>query len=74
MRTKGVGVITHFNPVYMNPYHKRILSVRKKHLPMTARVYKNLVTLPLYPQLTFKDIKYIANLVKKTCIELGYKP
>ena len=63
LRDLGISTGVHYMPVHLQPYYK------KRHpnirLSITESVWPNLLTLPLYPQLTEKKQDYILACIKK---------
>ena len=47
LRERGIGVQVHFVPIH----HHSVYRSSKHHLPVTDRIYEELITLPLYPTL-----------------------
>lgn len=70
MREKGIGATVHFDPaVHTQPFYAEMPSA-KKPLPVTDRLTANILTLPIYPQMTEEDVAYVAehaNAAAKTC-------
>jgi|TARA_Y100000389_G_scaffold168042_1_gene173512 dTDP-4-amino-4,6-dideoxygalactose transaminase len=53
--------------IHYKPNH--LLSIyynKKNRLPLTEKIYSQIVTLPLHPELKYNDIIKITNLIKKT--------
>lgn len=67
MREKGVQVSVHFRPLHQMTGYKKIMNDRDKNrnwdiaLPCTTALSKKIVSLPLYPQLTDDEVKYICD-------------
>jgi len=64
LREMGIGASVHFDP----PVHKQ--TYYKKHfvstsLPITEELSNTVITLPLYPDIDFEDLDYIATSIKK---------
>ena len=56
----GIQTGTHYNPVHeMSMYKKKIT------LPITEKVGKKIVTLPIHPNLSFDDIDRIVRITNK---------
>lgn len=62
LRDRGISTGVHYMPVHLQPYYRRLYPDIR--LPVTETEWPNLLTLPLYPQLTKKEQDYIT-----TCIE-----
>ncbi len=63
LRDRGVSTGVHYMPVHFQPYYKRLYP--NTRLPVTESEWKQLLTLPLYPQLTIKEQDYIIDCIKK---------
>ncbi|MCW8133574.1 MAG: DegT/DnrJ/EryC1/StrS family aminotransferase [Planctomycetota bacterium] len=60
MREKGIGATVHFDPaVHTQPYYAE-LAASKVPLPVTDRLTANILTLPIYPQMSEDDVAYVA--------------
>ncbi len=64
MENKNIQTGIHYKPNHLLEYFKEINS---KPLFNTENIYKNLITLPLHPDLKFNDLDYIIETIK------GYK-
>jgi dTDP-4-amino-4,6-dideoxygalactose transaminase len=67
---RGVGASIHFYPPvhHMLPY-KGSEFVKDK-LPVTEKVIREIVTLPMYPQMVDEDIQYVVEAVADILSEL----
>lgn len=67
MTDRGIGVSVHFDPpVHLQPYYLKNYPAKKGSLPVTEKVSNSIVTLPMYPGLTRKDLDFIIKAVKET--------
>ncbi len=64
MAEKGISLNVHFIPVVMHPYYRR-LGFRMKDFPNALEMYRNEVSLPLYPRLSLRDVRYICRVLKR---------
>jgi dTDP-4-amino-4,6-dideoxygalactose transaminase len=55
LKNKGIETSVHYTPITKFSIYKK----QKIKLPVVDSFYKRVLTLPLYPKLTEKDIKYI---------------
>ena len=57
--------------IHYKPNH--LLSIyynkKKNKLPLTEKIYSQILTLPLHPELKYKDVIKISNLIKKTLLK-----
>ena len=54
----GIETGKHYFPNHMLSYFKKMNNVR---LPITEKIYPELITLPLHPDLSYNDINYICD-------------
>lgn len=59
LREIGIGVQVHYIPVYLQP-HYRLFGYKEGLCPQAEKFYKSIISLPIYPDLKFKDQKYVA--------------
>lgn len=62
LREKGVGAMVHFDP----PLHHQDLYQQDVFLPVTDRLSETIVTLPMFPQMSFEQVDYVVEMVKET--------
>lgn len=55
LHAAGIGCAVHFIPVHFHPYYQRSLGLSEQALPVASLVGKQLLSLPLYPDLTAAD-------------------
>jgi perosamine synthetase len=58
----GVTAKVFFHPVHMTQFYREKLGHRAR-LPVTERVSRQVLTLPMYPSLTVKEIDFIAEKI-----------
>lgn len=59
MRKAGIGVNLHYIPVYRHNYYINRFNIDPKLFPVTEDIYSRIMTLPLYPSLSFEEHEYI---------------
>jgi perosamine synthetase len=65
LKKVGIGTSVHWMPLHMHPYYRQQLGCNPSDLPCAAMIYPELMTLPLYPDLTPEDVKYVCRTLKK---------
>ncbi len=55
----GIGTSVHYKPLHRMTYYKETYNLSPSDFPNTEKAWKGLVSLPIYPALTEKEIKYI---------------
>jgi len=68
LRAEGIGVTVHYVPVYWHPYYAA-RGYRRGLCPHAEAVYERLVTLPLFPAMTDRDVDDVVAALAKV---LGY--
>jgi UDP-4-amino-4,6-dideoxy-N-acetyl-beta-L-altrosamine transaminase len=58
-----INLQVHYIPINTQPYYKKKYSLEKKNFPNTFEFYENVISLPIYYDLSRKDLLYI----KKIC-------
>jgi perosamine synthetase len=68
LREKGIGASVHFDPpVHLTSYYRERYKVS---LPITERVSRTIVTLPLYPGMTHEEQDRVIQAIEETIKEL----
>ncbi len=63
LRESGIGVNVHYIPVHLQPYYHDCFGYKQGDFPLAEEYYESAVTLPLYPDMTKKDIHNVINAV-----------
>ena len=66
LRARGVGASVHFIPIPLHPCYASHESLSSRHCPRAMELYPRLVSLPLYPEMTQEQTKFVASAVKET--------
>jgi perosamine synthetase len=61
LKERGVATSVYWIPVPMHPLYKKY----KSKIPVTERIWKELVTLPLYSDIKLKDLNFVIKLLKE---------
>lgn len=64
LKAENIGVNVHYIPVYYHPYYQK-LGYRKGLCPNAERVYERIITLPLFPGMSEKDLQDVVYAVEK---------
>ncbi|NQU84863.1 MAG: aminotransferase class V-fold PLP-dependent enzyme, partial [Mariniphaga sp.] len=61
LKQKGIEASVHFDPpVHLQSYYRQ-----KEKLPITEKISRSIITLPMYPQMTKKELDYIVSVIKE---------
>ena len=66
MSAENVQCQIHYVPVYWFPYYEH-LGYKKGLCPKAEDVYKGIMSIPLYPKMTDRDVEDTVHAVKKVC-------
>ncbi len=58
----------YFEPIHLKTYYTKEFHYKKNDLPVTEEMAEKVITLPLYPTLTKKEMDYIVSVIEKGCI------
>ncbi len=62
---EGIGTSVHFIPIHLHPYYRDTYGFQKGDFPNAEWVYERIISLPLYPKLTEKDVRDVILAVRK---------
>jgi perosamine synthetase len=60
---KGIMSKIYFNPVHLTMFYKMKFGFKGGELPITEKVSKEVLSLPVYPTMTVEEINYIVNSI-----------
>lgn len=61
---RGVMTKIYFNPIHLKNFYKKEYGYKRGDLPKTENISKRVLSLPMYPNLSKKDIDYITGKIK----------
>ncbi len=64
LNRKNIGTQVHYIPVHLQPYYIRNFGYNKDDYPKAENYYSKCLSLPLYPQMTEEEIKYVIKQIK----------
>ncbi len=65
LKQAGIGASVHWMPLHMHPYYRETYGYRASDLPKAEQLYHEIISLPLYPDMTEGDIDYIAENIRR---------
>ncbi|MEM3765628.1 MAG: DegT/DnrJ/EryC1/StrS family aminotransferase [Candidatus Bathyarchaeia archaeon] len=68
LRENGIETSVHYTPLHLMSFYRKMLKTRLGTLPVTERVYKEVLSLPLYPTMTRKDVDFITETIRN-CVK-----
>jgi len=73
MKNNNIGVNVHYIPIYRFSYYKNNYNIDPLDYPITESVFKNIITLPLYPHLKTEHVEYICDKIRNYPLIKGEK-
>ena len=67
LRAEGIGINVHYVPVHLHPFYRRNFGTGPGLCPVAERAYEEIVSLPLFPAMTERDIADVVEAVRKVC-------
>jgi perosamine synthetase len=65
LKAAGISASVHWMPLHLHPYYRENLDYRPSHCPRATSIYPELLSLPLYPDLTPEEIEWVCFSLKK---------
>lgn len=63
----GIMTKVYFDPIHLKTFYKTQYRYTAGHLPKTEEISKKVLTIPLYPTLTYNEMDYIIDNIKNCC-------
>jgi len=68
LQDRGVGVAVNYRSIHLLRYYRKTFGYHEGDYPVAEEIGKSTISLPLYPSLKEKDIKYIVKILKKETV------
>ena len=65
LKENGVGCSVHFIPIHKHPYYKNKYGYKNEDYPIANDVFDKSLSLPIYPDMSEKEVTYVINKVKE---------
>jgi dTDP-4-amino-4,6-dideoxygalactose transaminase len=65
LHAKNIGASVHFIPIPMHSYFAGLATLMRNPCPNAMRLYKRLVSLPLYPSMTDEQVAYVIKTIRE---------
>lgn len=63
LKENGISTSLHFIPVHRQPYYAAKYGYKKEDFPISEKVYSQSISLPIYPDMTDEEARYVATKV-----------
>ena len=65
MANQGIGTSVHYKPLHRMQYYKEAYKLNPNDYPNTERIWNGTVSLPIYPDLTKAELKFICQTIRR---------
>lgn len=65
IQEENIGIGIHFKPVHLHTYYQNLLGIKKGTFPVAEYAGDRVITLPVYPAMTDKDVNDVIYAVNK---------
>ncbi len=62
---EGIGVNVHYIPVHLHPFYRGRFATKPGLCPVAEAAYTRLISLPIFPKMTDKDVSDVIHAVRK---------
>lgn len=69
LRKNGTGVNVHYIPVHLQPFYQRRFGTNQGTCPVTERLYKEILSLPIHPTMKEVEVKHVVQTLKRVVQE-----
>ena len=66
LKKKNLFLQVHYVPVHLQPYYRKTFGFKPGDFPVAEKFYERELSIPMYPQLTDKDLNYISKSIIET--------
>ncbi|GAB4407547.1 MAG: UDP-4-amino-4,6-dideoxy-N-acetyl-beta-L-altrosami ne transaminase [Anaerolineae bacterium] len=71
LRAEGIGVNVHYIPVHLHPFYRQRLGTGPGNCPVAETAYEQIISLPIFPQMTTKDVEDVITALHKVVVAYG---
>jgi perosamine synthetase len=64
LKQAGITTSVHWLPLHMHPYYREKYGYVPNDLPVAASLYPEIITLPLFPDMTEEQVSYVSHTLK----------
>jgi perosamine synthetase len=65
LQQRGIGASVHWLPLHMHPYYRETYRYRASDFPTACSLYPQIITLPLFPDMTESDVQYVCDSIRQ---------
>ncbi len=65
LKEANIGATVYFIPVHHFTLYKNSFGFSEEDFPVTEKIFKSILSLPLYPRMSIEDVKYVADTLRR---------
>ncbi len=65
LKAENIGTSVHFIPAHLQPYYRDTFGFKKGDFPNAEYAFERVISLPLFPKMSDKDVKDVIDAVRK---------
>jgi perosamine synthetase len=65
LKKENIGTSVHFIPLHLHPYYRKTFGYKPSDFPNASLVYERIISLPLYPRMTERDVADVIEAVRR---------
>ena len=69
LNKKGIGLAVHYKPIHQLSFYKKMYKLKNDDYPRANELFNSIVSLPIYPLLTDKEVDYIIDCIKELFVK-----
>lgn len=70
LKARGVVTSLHWRPLHMHPYYVDMYQCQPGDFPVAARLYEEIISLPIFPSMTKEQVIYVTESLKAVLKEI----
>jgi dTDP-4-amino-4,6-dideoxygalactose transaminase len=65
LKSQNIGTSVHFIPLHLHPFYRDAFGYRSADFPQATAVFERIVSLPIYPKMTERDVDHVIGAVTR---------
>lgn len=67
LKQRGIGCSVHWRPLHLHPLYEDKFGWQEHHLPNASRLWKQLISLPIFSSMTDEEMQHVTTTVRQIC-------
>jgi len=69
LKKRNIGASVHYIPLHLHSYWKKKYHLKTKNYPIANEVFKRIISLPIFPDMSKKDINDVISAIKEIILK-----